>query len=398
MTADIIEGPIPRIKAGQPLSSDVDELVRALDEAERPMLSIGDGVWKSGAQPEVIWLAEHFGAPIAGDTRGVPIRHRLHCGRLDEAVDVLAPDLVVNLGVRNMQRGAPGDLAAVSSLRYMIAVGPDVEHVSKMPVDLAILADVSGTIKCVKESVHGQRPPRFGRRLDWAYRQADSLRAKRAEKAWSIAPHPSQVRPGKLAQALDDALDRAGGGLVLTEQHVLPLDSVADKPLPTNSEYVGAAGGSEGYGVGGAIGLKLAALDRHVIGLVGDGSLMFADNGLRTAAHHQVPVLYVVPNNGSYGVVADYMEVAGGVMKETGEYSGVALDDIDIVKVAEGMGVEGVEIREEEGLVEAIVSGLELVDREQRPFLMNVHLPLGLPAGGRAAPPFRPSHMAPGST
>ena len=61
------------------------------------------------------------------------------------------------------------------------------------------------------------------------------------------------------------------------------------------------------------------------------------------------------------------------------------------------MGVEGVEIREEEGLVEAIVSGLELVDREQRPFLMNVHLPLGLPAGGRAAPPFRPADLAGGS-
>ena len=104
ITTDIIEGPITRIAAGRPLSSDVDELVRALDEAERPLLSIGDGVWKSGAQPEVIWLAEHFGAPIAGDTRGVPIRHRLHCGRLDEALNVLAPDLVVSLGVRHMQR------------------------------------------------------------------------------------------------------------------------------------------------------------------------------------------------------------------------------------------------------------------------------------------------------
>ena len=60
-------------------------------------------------------------------------------------------------------------------------------------------------------------------------------------------------------------------------------------------------------------------------------------------------------------------------------------------------GVEGVDVWEEEGLVEAIVNGLELVDREQRPFLMNVHLPHGLPAGGRAAPPFRPVDLAGGS-
>jgi benzoylformate decarboxylase len=398
-TADIIEGPIPRIKAGQPLSSDIDELVRALDEAERPLFNIGDGVWKSGAREEVIWLAEHFGAAIAGDTRGVPMVHRLHCGRSNEAVDVLAPDLVVNLGLRNLNFGAPSDLDAYSSVGKILAVGADVENVSKLPVDHAILADVGGTIRAVQESVQGQeRPERYASRLDWAHEQADSLRATRSAKGRAVAQDPSRVRPWRLAQAVDDAVERAGGGLVLTEQHVLPLDSVADKSMPTSTEYVGAAGGSEGYGVGGAVGLKLAALDRHVVGLVGDGSVMFADNGLRSAAHHQVPVLYVVPNNGSYGVVAQYMDFAGGVMNDTREYSGVALDDIDIVKVAEGMGVEGVEVQQEEGLVEAIVNGLELVDREQRPFLMNVHLPLGLPAGGRAAPPFRPSDLAPGSS
>ncbi len=398
VTADIIEGPIPRTTAGRPLSSDVDELVRVLDEAERPLINVGDGAWKSGAREELIWLAEHFGVLIAGDTRSVPVGYRLHCGRAEEAVDVLAPDLVVNLGVRNFNRGAPDDLGTFSSVGQVFAVGPDVENVSKTPVDLAILADVRGTIRSVQEAVQGEeRPERFARRFDWAREQADSLRAKRSAKVRSIVSQASRVRPWMLAQAIDDAIERAGGGLVLTEQHVLPLDSVADNPMPIGTEYVGAAGGSEGYGVGGAIGLKLAALDRHVIGLVGDGSLMFADNGLRTAAHHQVPVLYVIPNNGSYGVVADYMELAGGVMKETGEYSGVALDDIDVVKVAEGMGVEGVDVWEEEGLVEAIVNGLELVDREQRPFLMNVHLPHGLPAGGRAAPPFLPVDLAGGS-
>ena len=86
-----------------------------------------------------------------------------------------------------------------------------------------------------------------------------------------------------------------------------------------------------------------------------------------------------------------------GVMKETGEYSGVALGDVDVVKVSEGFGVEGIEVREEDGLTEAIVDGLELVEREQRPLLLNVHLPLGLPEGGRAARPFRPSDLKAGS-
>ena len=398
VTADIIEGPIARTKGGRATSADVDELVRALEEAERPLLSIGDGVWKSGAQAEVIRIAERFGAPIAGDTRGVPSTYRLHVGGLGEALDAIAPDLVVNLGVRNTGRGRVGDLDVVSSAPKTIAVGPDVEHVSKMPADLAILADVRGTLESVEEAIRGRPgPQRIEQRLDWAYQQADGLRVKRAEEARAVASHPSQVRPWKLALALDDALERCGGGFVLTEQHVLPLDSVPNKPAPTRNVYAGAAGGSEGYGIGAAIGLKLAALDRHVVGLVGDGSLLFADNGLRTAADHLVPVLYVIPNNGSYGVVANYMGQVDGVMKETGEYSGVALGDVDIVKVSEGFGVEGIEVREEDGLTEAIVNGLELVEREQRPLLLNVHLPLGLPGGGRAARPFRPSDLKAGS-
>ena len=395
VTADIIEGPVPRTKGGRPSAADLDEIIRALDEAERPLLSIGDGVWKSGAQAEVIRLAEHFGAPIAGDTRGVPATHRLHAGMLRDALGAIAPDLVVNLGARNMDSGAQADLDVISSARQTVSVGPDVEQVSKMPADLAVLADVRATLECIEDSVEERPRPRgIEQRLDWAYQQADTLRAKRVEQARAVASHPSRVRPWKLAQSVDDALERCGGGFVLTEQHVLPLTGVPARPTPTRNVYAGAAGGSEGYGIGGAIGLKLAALDRHVVGLVGDGSVLFADNGLRTAADHRVPVLYVIPNNGSYGVVADYLARVDGVMKETGEYSGVVLGDVDIVKVSEGFGVEGIEVRDEDGLTEAIVDGLELVEREQRPLLLNVHLPLGLPNGGRPAQPFRPADLA----
>ena len=76
-------------------------------------------------------------------------------------------------------------------------------------------------------------------------------------------------------------------------------------------------------------------------------------------------------------------------MKQTGEYAGVALQDIDPVKIADGFGVEGMHVRDESRLTEAIAHGLEVVEGERRPFLLNLHLPFGLPQGGRAAAPFR---------
>jgi thiamine pyrophosphate-dependent acetolactate synthase large subunit-like protein len=76
-------------------------------------------------------------------------------------------------------------------------------------------------------------------------------------------------------------------------------------------------------------------------------------------------------------------------MKGTGEYPGVVLDGIDPVKIAEGFGVGGMHVEDESDLEDAISRGLDVVDGEERPFLLNVKLPLGLPKGGRAAAPFQ---------
>lgn len=175
----------------------------------------------------------------------------------------------------------------------------------------------------------------------------------------------------------------------MIEQFALAQDSLEAAPDGGRNVYMRAAGGSEGYGIGGTIGLKLALPSRPVVGLVGDGSLCFADSGLWSAAHHGIPVLYVIPNNRSYGIVAGFFGQAEGKMKERGEYDGVVLDGIDPVKIAEGFGIEGRQVQEEALLEEALAQGLKVVEEEQRPFLLNVQLPLGLPPGGRPATPFR---------
>ena len=75
-------------------------------------------------------------------------------------------------------------------------------------------------------------------------------------------------------------------------------------------------------------------------------------------------------------------------MKQTGEYRGVVLDNIDPVKLAEGFGVEGMDATEESNIADAIEHGLKIVEEEKRPFLLNVHLPIGLPGGGRPKAPY----------
>jgi benzoylformate decarboxylase len=348
---------------------------------------VGDGAWKSGAEGRVMALAEYFGVPVAGDTRSLPIRHPQHCGSFEEAVAAIDPDRVLCIGVRQRGLGHPADYGAFSSSQRIIAVGSGIDYLKNIPgVELAVLADESRTIERLMDlTLDPSEGAAFDERRSWARAHASALRSRRRMAAQRVAKQPSKVRPYIVADTLDKALEEVGGGLVMIEQFAVPLDGIEGADGPGGNVYLRPAGGSEGYGIGGAIGVKLAAPDRPVVGLVGDGSMYYADSGLWTAAHHRVPVLYIIANNGAYGIVAGAFQRAEGDMASTGEYEGVVLDGIDPVKIAEGFGVEGLHVREEAQLAGAIKRGLEVVEREGRPLLLNVALPLGLPDGGHAA-------------
>ena len=70
-------------------------------------------------------------------------------------------------------------------------------------------------------------------------------------------------------------------------------------------------------------------------------------------------------------------------------YAGVVLDGINIVKIAESFGVEGIRVDDEALVGDAVSRGLDTVEREGRPLLLDVQLPLGLPQGGKAAAHFQ---------
>ena len=122
-----------------------------------------------------------------------------------------------------------------------------------------------------------------------------------------------------------------------------------------------------------------------MIGLVGDGSTFYHDSGLWTAVHHNIPVLYVIPNNGAYGIVAGAFGAAGEVMTDTGEYASVALEGIDPIVIASGFGMDGVTVDDESKIADEIARGLDIVMNEKRPYIIDVKLPLGLPQGGTPA-------------
>ena len=76
-------------------------------------------------------------------------------------------------------------------------------------------------------------------------------------------------------------------------------------------------------------------------------------------------------------------------MSDTGNYQGVVLDGIDPVKIAEAFGMEGERVDDEDKLNQTIEKALEIVMKQNRPYLLDIRLPLGLPEGGVADQQYR---------
>ena len=390
ITTNIIEGPPSQAIAGYPSDTDVESLAEILHNAKRPMIYVGDGVNKSGGERLLASVAEHFGANVAsmwGDLRGVSVAHPLHCGYFRQPVIDLQPDVIVAVGVRHGGSGTATDFELFESADKLAAVGPDVEIFENIPdLDMLVMADETRTLQRLLEVANREYESNaYDERRNDALAAASRLRNQRRVGLQSVKEIPGYVRPLALLDAVDNGLENLGGGIITTEQFAVPLEDVLEKPDGGNNIYIRPAGGSEGYGMGAVLGAKMAAPDKPVVGIVGDGSVYYSDSAFWSAAHHEIPVLYVVPNNGAYGIVAGAFDGANGVMKDTGEYAGVALEGIDIVDLARSFGVEGRRIDDESKISEAVNEGLDKVEREGRPLVLDVQLPLGLPRGGRPA-------------
>jgi benzoylformate decarboxylase len=125
-----------------------------------------------------------------------------------------------------------------------------------------------------------------------------------------------------------------------------------------------------GWGIGCAIGVKLAWPDRPVVALSGDGAALYGIQGLWTAAHHHIPVTFVIANNAQYKI----LKVSGDVMSlpqmAQKNYLGTDLvaPEVDFVNLARAFGVEAHRVTEPDELSEQIRDALN----RSEPILLDV--------------------------
>jgi benzoylformate decarboxylase len=322
-----------------------------LGQAVNPVMIVEDGVTKNNALQEVVDLAELIGArvyqPWMADVN-FPTHHPLYMGDIDisnlKTRDMLtAVDVLVVIGAAFFAQPVRLAQPLVPPCTKIIQIDNNPWQIAKnFPVSSGVEGDIKVAIgeliKALKKGLPSLAKANAKNRADLISGETRNMRLAFAEKAQKERDK-TPIAVSRLMTEIRDALKPAT--LLVDDcwscSAVLRQTLDLKRPL---SYQRSRGGGSIGYGLPGALGVKLASPDKPVVSIVGDGSAMWSIQTLWTAAHYNIPVTFIVCANSIYRQVRRMKHIIMGE-KARGRYLGTDLSHPrnDFCKMAEGMGI-----------------------------------------------------------
>jgi benzoylformate decarboxylase len=349
------------------------------------LLLAGEEISRYGGRKQLIELAELLAAPVVGDYVSghghidFPTAHPQFFGYFPgQKLFPMFFDVFFSAGGRMFSEYDYAAEPIIARDVKTIHLSIDPRRIARTyPVDIPILADSEQALKalldCVKSqfsSKRGMENPERRKRIAKFREELDAARKKQLKEEWSSDP----ISTPRLMSELNAAMDP--NAIVVTETitsdpiHAAYIDYY--KGEPGRMQLV-SQGGILGWGIGASCGAKLAAPDREVVLLSGDGSFQFGIQGLWTAARYDIPVLFVILNNRSYQSNRLGLVKRAGRAVATKKYIGSHIGDpeIDHVAIARGYGVEGSRVAKPDELQPALLQALQKV-RGGKPYVLDV--------------------------
>jgi acetolactate synthase-1/2/3 large subunit len=370
-----ISGPIeyqktPRLKSG-PDPRSVSEIAAALVEAQRPVIVAGQGVHYAKAWKQLQQLAEMLEAPVMTTLPGksaFPENHPLALGSGGIGISkqlhtfLHNADLVFGIGCSFTRSSFA--TAMPKGMRIAHATLDPTDINKDVPVELAAVGDAGLTLDALLEEVKDRLHAKPRGRLDGVTRGISSLKKEWMEQ-WMprLTQNTTPLSPYRVIWELLHTVDVKE--TIITHDAGSPRDQlspfwVSEVPL----SYIGWGKTTQlGYGLGLAMGAKLAAPDKLCINVWGDAAIGFTGMDFETAVRERIPILSILMNNFSMAIELKVMPVATEKYRST-DISGHYAD------FARALGGYGERVTEPEQIVPAIRRGIEKT-REGSPALLE---------------------------
>jgi benzoylformate decarboxylase len=332
----------------------IEQAAALLAASERPLILVGADAGASGADAEVAALAELLGAPVrmesVDNTAPFATAHPLfrgHITRLEPSIRAILDkhDVLFSVGGDMFTLSLPSKVVAVPKELKIIHLDSDPWELGKnYPEEVAMVGDAKASVAELVRVLEARMSAGEKARARERGTRERELIAKERAALRERARKEAQATP-PTALAVFDAISE-----------LLPRDAiVVDETISSNpgmrqlllreeaGNQFGYRGGGIGWGISGAIGVKLAQPQRPVLALIGDGSAMYTIQSLWTAAHDRVPVTWVIFNNSSYRILKQRVHAMQQFAAQTDTYVAMDLDNprIDYAGLARSLGIRG---------------------------------------------------------
>jgi acetolactate synthase-1/2/3 large subunit len=358
-----------------------DRILLTLTGAERPLLYVGGGILLADAAQELAELVEHLSLPVAHSLMGkgaLPDDHPMTLGMtgfwgtkyINDTC--LAADYLLGLGT-SFKEADCSSWESGSTFNFpgtkLIHIDIDPNEIGRnYPCEIGVVADLKNALRVLNKAA---------RRLWPEGRKNDALRAE-------IAQYRIDYKATNAEAAASEAWPMRPERILAEVREVLPRDAIITTDVGWNKNGVGqqfpiytpgsilTPGGfaTMGFGAPAAMGAKLAAPERVVVSLVGDGGFGQNPALLATAFEEDIAVIWVIMNNYAFGTIAGLQKAHFGTTLGTVfEKNGVPYSP-DYAAIARAYGVDGVKVENAAGFKPA----LEAAIASGRPCVIDVQM------------------------
>ena len=333
-------------------SNEIAEAIDMIKKARKPFVFVGGGSIISGASAEIAEFVEKVDAPVCdtlmgkGAFDGTSERYTgmlgMH-GTKTSNFGVMECDLLIVLGARFSDR-VTGDTSKFASNARILQIDIDPAEINKnIKVDMSIVGD----IKVVLEAINA--------RLDKENHKEWMNHIYEMKKEYPLRYNKDILTGPYLMEKIFEVTD--GNAIITTEvgQHQMWAAQYYKYKEPRT--FLSSGGlGTMGYGLGACIGAKLGRKDKIVINIAGDGCFRMNMNELATATRYNIPIIEIIVNNHVLGMVRQWQTLYYGQ-----RYSYTVLEDqVDYVKVAEGLGAKAYRVETKEDFEAALKDAIAM--------------------------------------
>ncbi len=345
----------------------VEGAAEVLARAQSPVIICGEGVATSGAIPELVQLAEALGARVHASFSAelpFPADHPLYAGLLNLISEpalrgqLSAADVILAVGTPLVTSLLPLSESPLPPQASIIHIDLNPWEISKSwSVQHGIMADpkmaLTDLLAALQKHLtpsHQEAVQRRTQAVQAMAQQVMQAMDASAQARWDSVP----IAPARMAKELAAAI--APGTLLFDESVTAGGHLMRHLRMSEPGTHYRASGGGLGPGMPNPIGIKLARPDRPVLSVVGDGAALYTIQALWTAAHHKVPVTWVIANNASYRILKLNMLEYLGEGAAGRQFTAMDLTEppLDFSHIAASFGVKGVRVEHPHQIGDAV--------------------------------------------